>query len=60
MADSGFRLPDQVGVPRMSATRIYMKDTFHCNMVGLASCHQQAMFRYSDCLAGKSIRPLSY
>lgn len=39
---------------------LYKKDTFHCNMVGLASCHQQAMFRYSDCLSGKTIRPLSY
>lgn len=39
---------------------LYKRDTFHCNMVGLASCHQQAMFRYSDCLSGKTIRPLSY
>jgi hypothetical protein len=39
---------------------LYKRDTFHCNMVGLASCHQQAMFRYADCLAGKTIRPLSY
>lgn len=51
------------GVKRLSedeCDKLYKDDTFHCNMVGLASCHQQAMFRYSDCLAGKTIRPLSY
>jgi len=39
---------------------LYEKDTFHCNMVGLRSCHEQAAFRYSDCLRGFTIRPLSY
>ena len=39
---------------------LYDEDTFHRKMVGLRSCHEQAAFRYSDCLAGFTIRPLSY
>ena len=39
---------------------IFEKDNFHCRMVDLQSCYQQATFRYGDCLAGKTIRPLSY
>ena len=38
----------------------YARDTFHCTMVGLRSCHAQAMARYGDCLQGRTIRPLSY
>ena len=39
---------------------LYAKDTFHCTMVGLASCHRQAAARYAACLAGHAIPPLSY
>ena len=61
--DGGQWVQVAAGVRRLSedeCDELYKKDTFHCNMVGLASCHQQAMFRYSDCLVGKTIRPLSY
>lgn len=39
---------------------LFDKDTFHCRMVGLRSCHAQAASRYSDCINGFTIRPLSY
>ncbi|WP_338722631.1 hypothetical protein [Devosia sp. XK-2] len=48
---------------RLSAAEcddLFDKDNFHCKMVGLRSCYQQATFRYGDCLAGRTIRPLSY
>lgn len=38
----------------------YARDTFHCTMVGLASCHKQAAARYSACLKGDPIPPLNY
>jgi hypothetical protein len=38
----------------------YRRDTFHCNMVGLRSCHAQAAQRYAACLAGHPIPPLNY
>jgi hypothetical protein len=38
----------------------YRRDAFHCTMVGLPSCHAQAMLRYSNCLAGRPIPPLNY
>lgn len=38
----------------------YKRDTFHCNMVGLMSCHRQAAQRYAACLGGTQIPPLSY
>lgn len=36
------------------------RDIFHCRMVGLPSCYAQAHFRYSACLRGDPIPPLSY
>jgi hypothetical protein len=36
------------------------QDTFHCNMVGSAGCHAQAMVRYGACRSGKYIPPLNY
>lgn len=36
------------------------KDTFHCNMVGLAECHAQASVRYGACRTGRYIPPLNY
>jgi hypothetical protein len=53
----------RVDVARLSEDEcwaLYDKDTFHCRMVGLRSCHAQAAVRYSDCLSGFTIRPLSY
>ena len=38
----------------------YDRDTFHCTMVGLRSCHEQAGQRYAACLAGTQMPPLSY
>jgi hypothetical protein len=38
----------------------FRRDTFHCNMVGLPACYAQAMLRYSNCLSGLPIPPLSY
>lgn len=38
----------------------YRRDTFHCNMVGLRSCHAQASLRYANCLSGLPIPPLNY
>ncbi len=38
----------------------YKRDTFHCTMVGLPSCHRQAAQRYAACLGGTQIPPLSY
>ena len=39
---------------------LYERDTFHRTMVGLASCHRQAMERYAACLRGKPLPPLNY
>lgn len=38
----------------------YERDTFHCTMVGLASCHRQAAVRYAACLRGQPMPPLNY
>jgi hypothetical protein len=38
----------------------YRRDTFHCTMVGLPSCHRQAAQRYAACLGGTQIPPLNY
>jgi hypothetical protein len=48
---------------RMTKTQCweqYDKDTFHCTMVGLRSCHEQAGQRFASCLAGTPIPPLNY
>jgi hypothetical protein len=36
------------------------RDIFHCNMVGLPACYDQAYLRYSNCLIGRPIPPLNY
>jgi hypothetical protein len=41
-------------------TAQYAKDTFHCTMVGLRACHEQAALRYANCLQEKPIPPLNY
>jgi hypothetical protein len=48
--------------PRLEAKCLaqFDSDTFHCTMVGLASCHRQAMERYANCLAKRQIPPLNY
>jgi hypothetical protein len=38
----------------------YARDTFHCTMVGLQSCHRQAAIRYAACLKGDPVPPLNY
>jgi hypothetical protein len=38
----------------------FQRDIFHCNMVGLPACYDQAYLRYSNCLAGRPIPPLNY
>jgi hypothetical protein len=38
----------------------YQRDIFHCRMVGNPACYAQAAERYSACLAGRPIPPLSY
>jgi hypothetical protein len=62
--DQGF--PQQVAGRRVSKAREafceaqFDRDTFHCTMVGLPACHQQARLRYSNCLVGRQIPPLNY
>jgi hypothetical protein len=36
------------------------RDLFHCRMVGVPACYEQAMLRYSNCLVGRQIPPLNY
>lgn len=38
----------------------YQQDLFHCRMVGVPACYEQAMLRYSNCLVGRQIPPLNY
>jgi hypothetical protein len=38
----------------------HTRDIFHCKMVGLRACYQQANLRYANCLAGLDIPPLIY
>jgi hypothetical protein len=38
----------------------FQRDIFHCNVVGLPACYDQAYLRYSNCLAGRAIPPLNY
>jgi hypothetical protein len=38
----------------------YQRDLFHCRMVGVRACYEQAMLRYSNCLVGRQIPPLNY
>jgi hypothetical protein len=38
----------------------YQRDLFHCRMVGVPACYEQAMLRYSNCLVGRQIPPLNY
>lgn len=40
--------------------RQFASDKFHCKMVGLSSCHRQAMARYAACLRGDPLPPLNY
>jgi hypothetical protein len=35
-------------------------NTFHCKMIGLASCCRQAAVKYAACLRGDPIPPLNY
>jgi hypothetical protein len=38
----------------------YERDIFHCRMVGVPACYEQAALRYSNCLVGRQIPPLNY
>lgn len=60
------RQPPQLVARRISPAREaeceeqHDRDIFHCKMVGLRSCYQQAALRYANCLAGLDIPPLIY
>lgn len=60
------RSPQYAATRRISPAReaeclvLFQRDTFHCTIVGLASCHRQAAERYGACLSGKPLPPLSY
>lgn len=36
------------------------RDIFHCRMVGVPACYEQAKLRYANCLVGLPIPPLNY
>jgi len=57
---AGVRRGVRGAMSEVDCERQYAKDTFHCNMVGLAGCHAAAARRYAACLRGLDLPPLSY